>query len=653
MHLKLGIILIISLSYSVAFIPYPFVTNYLLESFLKDIKADQIDLDNFTIGTECQRKCIPNDRRICHFNMTIKSFQIMGGACQNCTDGDLSHCFHSKCIMADGIRRGFLSVNHQLPAPAIHVCKDDVIVVDLTNDASGTATSIHWHGIRHILGTQYFDGTPYLTQCPIPYGNKFRYAFTADDEGTHFYHSHSGHQKANGIFGALVVRAPDNTNPNRHLYDYDLPEHIIIASDWMHHLAEDDFPGIVSRSQLTQSILINGHGRFFNQTSKKYQLAPLTIYHVEPNMKYRFRFINSAFNVCPFLLQVEHHEMSIIATEISYVEPFTIDALYSLTGERFDFVINANKTPGDYWIRLQTMAPCRIITEGFAVLRYRNSSGGTVDFVDKDPPRESKEFSAKKIFNSPKPKIKDIPFLELNAYEYDESIIKSDPDHKFYLFLDSPTLSDDALYSNQTHFRMSYETTKVNFNNIGTFNNISLLYPSFPLLTQPEMIDETMFCNENSTVGKFCTDNGFGNVTACRCIHRLKVDLNSIVEFIVVNVDDQIPHPIHLHGHKFHIVDMGVYDKKPIPGWVKNGGIPNETHSRPPYKDTCILPYPGYVRLRFRADNPGFWLFHCHFDWHLETGMSLILQVGELNQMVKPPKDFPKCSNYQVSKING
>jgi len=85
-------------------------------------------------------------------------------ACQNCTAGDLSHCFHSKCIMADGTTRGFLSINYELPAPAIHVCKDDVIVVDLTNDAEGTATSIHWHGMRHILGTQYFDGTPYLTQ---------------------------------------------------------------------------------------------------------------------------------------------------------------------------------------------------------------------------------------------------------------------------------------------------------------------------------------------------------------------------------------------------------------------------------------------------------------------------------------------------------
>lgn len=98
-------------------------------------------------------------------------------------------------------------------------------------------------------------------KCPISYGQQFRYAFVADDEGTHFYHSHSGHQKANGIFGALIVRAPAN---KRQVYDFDLSEHLIIASDWMHHLAEEDFPGQISRSVLTQSMLINGRGRFYN-----------------------------------------------------------------------------------------------------------------------------------------------------------------------------------------------------------------------------------------------------------------------------------------------------------------------------------------------------------------------------------------------------
>lgn len=76
-------------------------------------------------------------------NLTFSSYQRLSfhsRACQNCTSGNINHCKHSKCVMADGVKRGFLSINFDLPAPAIHVCKNDVIVVDLANDAPGTAT---------------------------------------------------------------------------------------------------------------------------------------------------------------------------------------------------------------------------------------------------------------------------------------------------------------------------------------------------------------------------------------------------------------------------------------------------------------------------------------------------------------------------------
>jgi hypothetical protein len=146
--------------------------------------------------------------------------------------------------------------------------------------------------------------------------------------------------------------------------------------------------------------------------------------------------------------------MTIIATEISYVKPFEIDALFSQTGERFDFVVETNNTEGDFWVRAQTQMPCRNVIEGFAVLRYGKKSGGSVAFTE-DPPRLSEKFSKKKLFNSPKPKVEDIPFLRLNAYEYDKSIVEGDPDFKFFLFLDSPTFSDDALYKMGTHYRLA------------------------------------------------------------------------------------------------------------------------------------------------------------------------------------------------------
>lgn len=76
---------------------------------------------------------------------TYQHLSFHSRACQNCTSGNINHCANSKCVMADGVKRGYLSINFQLPAPAIHVCKNDVIVVDLANDAAGTATRFLVH----------------------------------------------------------------------------------------------------------------------------------------------------------------------------------------------------------------------------------------------------------------------------------------------------------------------------------------------------------------------------------------------------------------------------------------------------------------------------------------------------------------------------
>lgn len=84
-----------------------------------------------------------------------------------------------------------------------------------------------------------------------------------------------------------------------------------------------------------------------------------------------------------------------------------------------------------------------------------------------------------------------------------------------------------------------------------------------------------------------------------------------------------------------------------------HGAIKNKIFEFPPYKDTVVLPYPGYVRLRFRADNPGYWLLHCHFDWHLPIGMSLVIQVGDIEQMQKAPENFPRCRNYLPKGFKG
>lgn len=45
-------------------------------------------------------------------------------------------------------------------------------------------------------------------------------------------------------------------------------------------------------------------------------------------------------------------------------------------------------------------------------------------------------------------------------------------------------------------------------------------------------------------------------------------------------------------------------------------------------RDTVQIPRRGYAVLRFKADNPGVWLFHCHVMWHLAGGMAMSIDSG-------------------------
>lgn len=113
----------------------------------------------------------------------------------------------------------------------------------------------------------------------------------------------------NGHFGALIVREPKETDPNANQYDLKLPEHIILAADWMHEMAEMLMPGYPAAGGIfPTSILINGRGQF-NSAPNALQ-TPLQVYRVQAKSKYRFRFINSASHFCLLQLQVNMHLIS-------------------------------------------------------------------------------------------------------------------------------------------------------------------------------------------------------------------------------------------------------------------------------------------------------------------------------------------------------
>lgn len=104
------------------------------------------------------------------------------------------------------------------------------------------------------------------------------------------------------------------------------------------------------------------------------------------------------------------------------------------------------------------------------------------------------------------------------------------------------------------------------------------------------------------------------------------------VDVVINNLDDG-SHPIHMHGHSFHVLSSYRADGRD--GWGSYN--PFDSKAKPPNplnlhnpirRDTISVPRRGHVVLRFTADNPGLWMLHCHMMVHLGTGMAAGFHVG-------------------------
>ncbi|KAJ7540015.1 hypothetical protein O6H91_11G118800 [Diphasiastrum complanatum] len=120
-----------------------------------------------------------------------------------------------------------------------------------------------------------------------------------------------------------------------------------------------------------------------------------------------------------------------------------------------------------------------------------------------------------------------------------------------------------------------------------------------------------------------------------------KFQFDSVVDVIIQNTNTLNPnnseiHPWHLHGHDFWVLGHGK--------GVFHPATDSQSYNlkNAPLKNTvAVFPY-GWVALRFRADNPGVWPFHCHIEAHLHMGMGVIFAEG-WDRLPKLPKSILGC----------
>ncbi|XP_076394331.1 uncharacterized protein LOC100880706 [Megachile rotundata] len=598
---------------------------------------------------ECARTCQVGEARTCYYKFVIERYPTNGVACDYCSPNMTnSICANCQCVPGDGLERMALTVNRMLPGPSIQVCQGDYVVVDVLNNINSEALTIHWHGVKQ-KGSPHQDGVPNLTQCPIVYKNSFRYQFYADNSGTHFWHAHTGAQKMDGVFGSFIVREPEQLEVHSKLYDFDLANHVMLVNDWFSEETTSRFPGkkIGIKQHLPESFLVNGRGRYRNSDGSMAQL-PLEVISVDANNRYRFRFINSICTVCGLQLTIENHKLTVIASDGQPVEPVEVDSIVSFAGERYDFVLNANQPKGAYWIQLRGIGECdEIKLQESAILSY---VGGSAVPATKEPTYSSPLYEGRVLNSMDLDCKRHVCVNDLKqATAIDSDILQKEPDVKLIVPIGVVNYSPAEFFKPNEY--KNFLVARRDLVITGTLNNISLVLPPSPPLSQSNDVPRNAVCNSDNKPPECRSE-------VCSCTHVIKVPLNSVVEIIVVDEfrAGDVHHPFHLHGYTFHVMGMdqplGPYTDNTRAMTVKyyeqleseNKVVRN--FQSPPSKDTYAIPNNGYAVLRFKADNPGFWMFHCHQMFHILVGMELVIQVGEPQDFPETPRDFPKCGNY-------
>ncbi|KAL6564879.1 hypothetical protein OROMI_016329 [Orobanche minor] len=522
----------------------------------------------------------------------------------------------------DGVNGSVIAINGKFPGPTINARAKDTIVVNLTNGLPASeGVVIHWHGIRQ-FGTPWADGTANISQCPINPGKSFVYNFTLEKAGTYFYHGHYGMQRSAGLYGSLIVDVAEGESEK---FVYSGGEFNLLLSDWWHEDSHQQEIDLNSNPMKwigePQTLLINGRGQFNCSLAAIYlvnsstspctisgneQYAPYPL-DVHPNQTYRIR-IASTTSLASLNFAIG---MVVVEADGNYVKPFTVDNIDIYSGESYSVLIKTDQNASqNYWVSVSVRGREPKTPQGLTILNYLPNSDKVLP--NSPPPvaplwndyNYSKNFS-KQIFSlkgSPAP-----------PSSYDRRIILLNTQN----FIDGRTK--------------------------WAINNVSLVLPATPFLGSIKQNLKNAFDQKRPP-------NGFDrhydvmepaanpNTTAGSGVYTLT--LKTTVDVILQNANalklnvSEI-HPWHLHGHDFWVLGYG----------EGKFTVEDETKfnlGNPPLRNTAVIfPY-GWTALRFVADNPGVWAFHCHLEPHLHMGMGVVFAEG-VRRVGKIPKEALGC----------
>jgi FtsP/CotA-like multicopper oxidase with cupredoxin domain len=166
-----------------------------------------------------------------------------------------------------------------------------------------------------------------------------------------------------GVFGAIHINGPASAE-----YDVDLGP--LLLSDWTHPTAAS----LLEQASLKDGYpmdngLINGTN-VFGGKGKRFEM------NMETGTAYRLRLINTAMDT-HYKVALDGHMMKVISADFVSIKPFDTEVLNIGIGQRYDVIINATKTTGNYWFRANAQAKCGQHAKVFdvkAIVRYQPNS---------------------------------------------------------------------------------------------------------------------------------------------------------------------------------------------------------------------------------------------------------------------------------------
>jgi CopA family copper-resistance protein len=501
-----------------------------------------------------------------------------------------------------------ITINGSVPGPIIRLQEGRNAVLRVHNRLDED-TSIHWHGI---LLPFEMDGVPGVTFPGIPPGETFEARFPVKQNGTYWYHSHSGLQEQEGQYGALVID-PAEPDPGTPTYDR---EYSVVLSDWTFEDPESVFRNLVvaegyynyhkrtvgdffdnvadkgwqetwaertawghmrmsSRDMLdvtgaAYTYLINGLGPDANWTAI-----------FRPGERVRLRFINASAMTF-FDIRIPGLKMTVIEADGQPVEPVEVDEFRFGVAETYDVIVEPAEDRA-YTLVAEAMDRSGM---GRATLAPRAGMQAEVPELRPTPGRDLADMgmgpammagsggpadwvlAGREVMHGP------------DKHGAGAAMVAMNPQYR----LDDPGVGlQDA-----DHRVLVYEDLKAR--------------RPYPDQRDPEReIELHLTGNMGRYMWSFNGEQFTGTDGPIRFHHGERLRL------VMVN-DTMMDHPIHLHGLWMHL-ENGYGELRPR-------------------KHTIVVKPGEMLSAQISADAPGYWFFHCHLLYHMHAGMARVVHVA-------------------------